>query len=206
MPPGIRGKAIHPWGASTPRLCSGLPRGSPKGSTPRPRRTCPSRRLGAALLLLASLAGCGYQLQGPSSLAPDIGAIHLAALRNSTVRPGLQTALAAALDRRLRSGGMRLADEAAADLVVAGTIREYANDGIAFERFDVGRRFRLRITFELEMRKRKGGRALQETFAGEAYYTAGGNVIATRAAEDEAAARAIGDLAEQIATRAAFGF
>lgn len=163
------------------------------------------------LLLTAgySLAfvGCGYQPYGvgagPGGLPREIQRLHLAALTNDTFRPGLQGLVSAAILRRLQQGGrVQLAPPEAADAVLAGSLTAYQNDPIAFERADIGRRFRVRVILALRLTVRGGDKVLlKEDLVGEAFYTAGAGVVATRAAEEEATARAAQDLAARVVSR-----
>ncbi len=149
------------------------------------------------------LVGCGYQPYGTGSLPPEIQRLHLAAIANGTFRPGLEGIVGAAILRRLQQDGrLRLAPREDADAVVAGTVTAYQNDAIAFEQADIGRRFRVRLILAMELRDRRGEQVLlKEEVAGEAFYTAGTGVVATRAAEEEATVRAAHDLAVRVALR-----
>lgn len=161
------------------------------------------RRLGLALGWSLLIAGCGYHPEGAGNLPREIQRLHLAALANDTFRPGLQGLVSAAILRRLQQDGrVRLAPAEAADSVLDGSLTAYQNDPIAFERADIGRRFRVRVTLALRLREREGEKLLlQEEIVGEAFYTAGAGVVSTRAAEEEAAARAAQDLAARIVAR-----
>jgi hypothetical protein len=153
------------------------------------------------LLLLAG--GCGYQPQGMGGLPRGIQRIHLAPLSNQTFRPGLQGLVGAAILRRLQQDGrVRVAAEEAADAVMGGALTAYENLPIAFDTSDVGRRFRVRLIFAMQVRERSGEKVLlKEEIAGEAFYTTGSDVVATRSAEEEAAQRAAQDLAARVVTR-----
>jgi hypothetical protein len=147
--------------------------------------------------------GCGYRPVGVTSAPARIQRLHLGTVANETFRPGVQGMVGAALLRRLQSDGrLRLAPEADADAVLAGTVKAYQNDPIAFERADIGRRFRVRLSLAWTVTERKGNRVLlTEEIVGEAFYTAGAGVVATRAAEEEAALRAAQDLAARVVWR-----
>lgn len=172
----------------------------------RQRGRTPGRSV--RLLVLAAgcgllLAGCGYHPEGVGDLPREIQRLHLAALTNDTFRPGLQGLVSAAILRRLQQDGrVRLAPPDAADTVLGGSLTAYQNDPIAFERADIGRRFRVRIALALRLAERGGDKVLlKEEIVGEAFYTAGAGVVATRAAEEEATARAAQDLAARVMTR-----
>ena len=155
----------------------------------------------ACLLFLG--AGCGYQPEGMGGLPRGIQRIHLTPLNNQTFRPGLQGLVAAAILRRLQQDGrVRVASAEAADAVMGGDLTAYENFPIAFDASDVGRRFRVRLVFSMQLKERGAEKALlKEEIAGEAYYTTGNDVVSTRSAEEEATLRAAQDLAAQVVTR-----
>jgi outer membrane lipopolysaccharide assembly protein LptE/RlpB len=149
------------------------------------------------------MAGCGYQPYAAGSLPPEIQRLHLATLANNTFRPGLHGVVSAAILRRLQHDSrVHLAPREAADAVLAGTLVTYQNDPIAFERADIGRRFRVRLTLAMRLTAPDGQKVLlKEEIVGEAFYTAGAGVVATRAAEEEATLRAAQDVAAQVVRR-----
>jgi hypothetical protein len=166
------------------------------------RRTLPFPIVLLVILLLW-ISGCGYQPHGLGSLPPEIQRVHLAALTNSTLRPGLQGIAGAAILRRLQQDGrIRSAPQEAADAVLGGTIIAYQNIPVAFEQGDIGRRFRVRLILTMQLTERNGEKILlKEEVFGEAFYTAGTDVVATRAAEEDASFRAAEDLATRVVTR-----
>lgn len=141
--------------------------------------------------------GCGYK---PVGTIPSAKSLAVIPFTNATFRPHLQAAIASAVLGVLRRDPrIALAEEKAADLLLEGTIAAYANDGIGFDRNDIARRFRVRIFLQAVLKERKSGAILaKEELVGEAFYTAGAEVVATQAAEKEAMARAALDLAERV--------
>jgi hypothetical protein len=138
-----------------------------------------------------------------SGLPRGIQRIHLVPLSNQTFRPGLQGLVGAAILRRLQQDGrVRVASEEAADAVMGGVLTVYENLPIAFDPSDVGRRFRVRLVFAMQVTERSREKVLlKEEIAGEAFYTTGSDVVSTRSAEEEAAQRAAQDLAARVVTR-----
>jgi outer membrane lipopolysaccharide assembly protein LptE/RlpB len=153
------------------------------------------------LLLLA--AGCGYHPLGAGSLPPEMHHLYVAPLTNGTFRPGLQGLVGAAILRRLRQDSrIHLVNQEVADAVLAGDLTTYENLPIAFDSSDVGRRFRVRVTFAMQLKERNGEKMLlKEEISGEAFYTTGSDVVGTRSAEDEAAQRAAQELAARVMMR-----
>ncbi len=166
------------------------------------RRTLPLP-LVLLVILLLWVTGCGYQPHGLGSLPPELQRLHLAALRNETFRPGLQGIVGTAILQQLQQDGrIRVAPQEAADAVLVGTITAYQNIPITFNQSDVGQRFRLRLIMTLHLTERgKEKPLLREEVYGEAYYTAGTEVEATRTAQEEATFRAAQDLAIRMVTR-----
>ena len=61
-----------------------------------------------------------------------------------------------------------------------GDLTAYENFPIAFDASDVGRRFRVRLVFSMQLKQRGAEKALlKEEIAGEAYYTTGNDVVGT---------------------------
>lgn len=152
-------------------------------------------------------AGCGYHPLGSGSLPEEIQHLYVAPLANDTFRPGLQGLVGAAILRRLQQDGrVHLVSQAMADAVLAGNLTAYENIPIAFDTSDVGRRFRVRLIFAMQLKERSGEKVLlKEEITGEAFYTTGSDVVGTRSAEEEAAQRAAQDLAARVVTRLAEG-
>ena len=166
-----------------------------------------SRKRAAILCVLLVGAGCGYQPYGTGAghvgPPPEIQTLHLAPLRNGTFTPGIDGAVSAAILRRIQQDGrIRLVSQEAAAAVLGGTITAYENLPIAFDEFDIGKRFRVRIKLGLTLTQRGGEKPLvKEEIFGEAYYTAGVEILGTRTAEEEATQRAAQDLAGRVVTR-----
>src|SRR3972149_313245 len=115
------------------------------------RRTLPLP-LVLLVILLLWITGCGYQPHGLGSLPAEIQRVHLAALKNGTLRPGLQGIVGTAILRRLQQDGrIRAAPQEAADAVLEGTISAYENIPLAFEQGDIGRRFRVRLVLTMQL-------------------------------------------------------
>jgi hypothetical protein len=166
-----------------------------------------ARRLGLAggLLLLVGfcggLSGCGYQpgMGEAGSGAPT--RLHVGAITNETGSAGLQGVVAAAVRRRLLvSGHIQFSEEREADAILRGRVTGYQTEAVAFDRNDIGRRFRLRLTMLATLsRKGAGGAPAQREIAAEAFYTTGTGASSTRTAEEEALQRAVQELAGRVA-------
>lgn len=166
---------------------------------------CWQRALGCgalgALLLLA--AACGYHRPGHQDPSRPLPTVHLAAFSNDTFRPGLQGAVAAAIQRQfLLDARIPVVEEARADLILTGRVTGYLVEALAFDQSDIGRRFRVQIAATVTARRRTENQVrFQDNFRGEAFYTAADTVQAVRAAEEEAVRRAVQELAGQVTVR-----
>ena len=166
-----------------------------------------SRGIGWSILpgLVAGtlLVGCGYQPLGTSSPPPNGRHIYVEAITNETLRPGIQGIVGAALLRQLALYGiLRPAETSPPDLVLSGGVTTYQNDPIAFDRQDIGRRFRVRVTLLVTLAERGDGKVrLKEAVVGEAFYIAGVGAVSARNAEDEALRFAAKDAAAKLVAR-----
>ena len=156
--------------------------------------------LGAAA---AFAVGCGYQPLGATGSAEGGPRVAVEPITNETFRPGIQGAVAGALLRQLRLGGVLRSPEAGPpDLILSGTITAYQNEPIAFDTQDIGQRFRVRITVAATLVGRTDNKVrLREPVVGEAFYTAGTGASGARNAEDDALQRAAQDVASKLVAR-----
>lgn len=161
------------------------------------------------MVLLLTLAGCGYRSLGQgevSDLPPTVRTIAIGTLKNRTLRPTIQPALKEALVRRFAADARMRVVEEGADALLEGAIEGFGEESIAFDSTDTARRLRVSISFSFTLKDRlKEKVLLRDGVVGVAYYIAGPGIAATRAAEDEAALRAVADLAERVVNRVADG-
>jgi hypothetical protein len=155
-------------------------------------------RIIGLLALAALLAACGYRPPG-AALPVRLQRLHVAPFANDTFRPGVNAVVAEAVLRRLQlDHRVAVVEEGGAEAVLAGAVRQYENEAVAFERVDIGRRFRVRLFVAATLVDRRGGPTLRQEVVGEAFYTAAAAVTGTRAAEEDAVRRAAQDLAERL--------
>jgi hypothetical protein len=149
------------------------------------------------------VGACGYRPLGTEALPANVQSVAIGAVGNTTFRAGLQGLLGESLNQRfLADGRVRVRPSTDADAVIETLITGYVNEGVAWDPNGVARRFRVQVTAGLTLRDRRTYRTLiNEGMVGEAYYTAGSGVGTTLAAEDDAARRAVRDLADRVASR-----
>ena len=157
------------------------------------------------MAVLLALAGCGYRSLGSgevSALQPSVKTISIGILKNRTLRPTIHPALKDALIRRFATDGRIRVVEAGADVLLDGAIEGFGEDPLAFSSSDQAKRVRLSISFSFTVKNGLEDKVLlRDGVAGVAYYFTGSGVTSTRAAEDEAALRAVADLADQVVSR-----
>jgi hypothetical protein len=153
----------------------------------------------AGMLLVA----CGYQPVGMSGPPGSAHQVAVEAITNETMRPGIQGVVGAAILRQLRLHGvLRSPATGPPDLILSGGVTGYQNEPIAFDRQDIGRRFRVRVTLLATLVGRADGKVrLKEAIVGEAYYTAGVGAVSVSNSEDEALRFAAQDVASKLVTR-----
>jgi hypothetical protein len=149
------------------------------------------------------LAACGYQPVGMSGSPASARQVAVEAITNETMRPGVQGVVGAAILRQLRLHGvLRSPATGPPDLILSGGVTGYQNDPIAFDRQDIGRRFRVRVTLLATLVGRTDGKVrLREAVVGEAFYTAGAGAVSISNSEDEALHVAAQDLANKLVAR-----
>jgi outer membrane lipopolysaccharide assembly protein LptE/RlpB len=107
------------------------------------------------LLLILSLFGCGYHLQGRGDTLPGgVRYVHVAILQNATLEPFLENAVTnALLDRLIRSPGVELVDTPdRADALLTGTIVQYSNGAMSYDGSDRIAEYRSHMTVEVALR------------------------------------------------------
>ncbi len=115
--------------------------------------------VGAILTLLVLLSsGCAYNLAGrgggaASFIPPDVETIYVPMLKNETEQPEIELRLTEALiDELVQRGSFRaVADEADADVVLAGTIRSYRWNEISFTARGQYERLEITMTVSIEL-------------------------------------------------------
>jgi hypothetical protein len=157
--------------------------------------------VGVVLAIVA--VACGYQPVGMSGPPSPERQISVEAITNETMHPGIQGIVSAAILRQLRiQGVLRSAEAGPPALILSGGVTGYQNEAIAFDRQDIGRRFRVRVTLLATLTGRADGQVrLREAIVGEAFYTAGVGAVSARNAEDEALHFAAQDVASKLVAR-----
>lgn len=161
------------------------------------------RLLVAGLVAVTVAAGCGYHPVGMSSPASATRHVAVEAITNETMRPGIQGIVGAAVLRQLRLYGVLGSSEAGPPThILSGGVISYLNEAIAFDRQDIGRRYRVRVTLLATLTDRTDGKVrLKEAIVGEAFYTTGVGAVSVSNSEAEALNFAAQDVAGKLAAR-----
>lgn len=161
------------------------------------------RVLLAGVVATVAAAGCGYHPVGMSGPHAAARRVAVEAITNETMRPGIQGIVGAAVLRQLRLHGVLGVSEAGPPtLILSGGVTGYQNEAIAFDRQDIGRRYRVRVTLLATLTERTDGKVrLKEAIVGEAYYTTGVGAVSVSTSEAEALSFAAQDVAHKLVAR-----
>ncbi len=172
-----------------------------------------SRRLRSAAVLLAlALAGCGYTTK--SNLPENIKRVHVAPVKNGVdlsseisdktpfrvYRPGIEVELTnAIINRYIFDGTLKVTAPEKADAVLESTLVDYRRDALRYNEGDDVQEYRLSVVIDAVMTQKSDGKLLwKERLTGDTtFFLSGGRSIT----EDEAAAKAVEDVARRVVER-----
>ncbi len=169
-----------------------------------------NRSFAFAVLAMSLLSGgCGYTTK--SMLPENIKNVAVPPVKNSidlsgevtdktpfrTYRPGLEVDLTnAIINRFIFDGNLKVAPADKADAIVKATLREYRRDPLRYSEGDDVQEYRLSIGLEVEVTQASDGKQLwHETVVGDStFFLSGSHAVS----EDEAAAKAVEDVARRV--------
>lgn len=164
----------------------------------------------AVILLLLTLCGCGYHLQGRGDTLPgEVRYVHVGILHNGTYEPFLENAVTNALiDRLIRSPGVELVnDPDLADAFLTGSIVQYNTRALSYDGRDDIAEYRARMTVEAVLRQADNAQVL---WKGRSSWTEDYLASTDKALEDDREQAAIDvialRLADQLYSRMVDGF
>jgi hypothetical protein len=141
-----------------------------------------------ALLLVLTLAGCGYHLVGENvGLPEDVHSLSVGTLTNHSREHGLEKTLAFAIEREINERGhFRMEeDPAGGDAVISGTIRDVNVRPVAFDANDQAVQYEIALILDLYLTRQRDGkvlwqvRGLRETDE----YSANSSVVVTTSSQ-----------------------
>lgn len=165
--------------------------------------TARRRAAGLALLLLATMSGCGYSLRG--TLPDHVQTIAVPVFKNGTTQPGVEAILTrAVVEAFATSGRLRVATLDRADSILEGEVVGYEIQSIAFDPSAQIRLYRLVVTMNLRLRDVKENKLLldQKIFRERADFQVANAVSDTVAREEVAVRSAAGQIARSVVTLA----
>lgn len=173
------------------------------------------KRRGVIFLTAASMlaGGCGYTTK--SLLPADIRSVFVEPVKNAVdlsrevdekshfrvYRPGIETDLTnAIINRFIFDGNLKVVAPEKADIVVEAKITDYRRDALRYSEGDDIQEYRLSVTANVAV-TRAGDRKLlwrEQALTGDTTFFLSGARAVT---EDEAAAKAVEDLARRVVER-----
>jgi len=168
------------------------------------------RRWLLPLFLALILAGCGYGLAGSkrSPLLQNVEALAIPILSNQTQEPGIESTITSSVRNVfIDDGRVAVVDEADAQAVLRGIIREYYLEPIAFNRKDSVIRYRLHLVIQVNLMDTYEGKVLlKQLLRSDREYEVGGQVADTNTARLAALDLAAGDFARELSSLIIEGF
>lgn len=165
------------------------------------------------LLSLLALAGCGYSNQ---SLLPEhIKTVYVPPVKNAidlsveisdrdrfrTYRPGLEVDLTnSIINRFIFDGNLKIAREAGADAIVNAKLIDFRRDPLRYSDNDDVQEYRLSIVVEVEVRDVRNNKVIwrDNHLTGDSTFLLSGSRAIS---EDQAAAKAVEDVARRVVER-----
>ena len=165
-----------------------------------------------SLVIILLVSGCGYTTK--TVLPENIRSVHVPPVQNGinlsteiddttryrTYRPGLEVELTdAIINRFIFEGTLKVASAERADAIVEAKVTDYRRDALRYTDEDDVQEYRLSVIAEVSVYMAGDRKVLwHETLAGDTtFFLSGSRAIS----EDEAAAKAIQDLARRIVER-----
>lgn len=169
----------------------------------------------AAVLFVALffIAGCGYTTK--SLLPSNLKTIYVDNLVNKIrvtdessdarmyrgYRPGMELEATRTIrDKYLSDGNLKIADPETADLILTGSLVDFRNEALRYDRNNDIEEYRVRLVVNLEMKNAKDGKVrwTENNFAGESLYRTTGTLAKS---ETTAIKEAADDLARRVVER-----
>lgn len=119
---------------------------------------------GAGLVLVLTLAGCGYHLAGTGATVPaGARTVSVAVFANHTREPGLEVTLRRTIEEEFRTRGpLDVVPDPEGDLVVSGAIRRFHARPVAFTGTSEAVQFQGIVQVSFRLVERSTGRVLYE--------------------------------------------
>lgn len=154
----------------------------------------------AILLLLLSLAGCGYHSGVRSEITSSDQTIAIPVFENATFEPLLEKRVSESFKETfMRRGWQVVAHSHQAPLTLSGRVTRFDKIPISLNRIGQAQEYRITIGFEYTLLSKESNQSKQKDHAeASAEYIANTDPISDRAAQDRAIREAGQHLAEQV--------
>ena len=159
----------------------------------------------AALVLVLSLAGCGYYSFSPSLQKGGVGTVAVPVLENETLEYGIETEITEVLNDVLTEGGLRVVGEDEADALLRGAVTLYERSVMSYDAGGDPREYKVRILADLAYEVISSREMIWEgTAEGWAVYSTAGDGEFN--SEEEARDDAIEKLADDVLSKTVQGW
>ena len=166
-------------------------------------------KLFLALVCVATLCGCGYQLAGRGThLPPGVTSVAIPTLVNKTLEPGVEIAFTQAFLREfIKDRRVKVVDRREADSVVEGIIKSFYIFSASYDKSGYALEYQTVVTMDIALKKRNGEILWAEKDLIEMqWYRTNPSVIATEDNRVNAIQQVAKSVAERILNRFYYNF
>lgn len=154
------------------------------------------------ILYTAISLSCGYHLARPANpLLENINTIAIPYFKNKTFEPEAETIFTDAfVNEFIESKRLQVVNREDADVILYGTVREFYEDTIAYNRDDKALEYRVRVTLDVFLEERQSGDVLwkRKNFRHAEEFPVGENIVFSETARRAALQTLAEDLAERV--------
>jgi hypothetical protein len=160
-------------------------------------------RLHVIIILYAAISlSCGYHLARPANpLLENINTIAIPYFKNKTFEPEAETIFTDAfVNEFIESKRLQIVNREDADVILYGTVSEFYEDTIAFNRDDKALEYRVRVTLDVFLEERQSGDILwkRKNFRHAEEFPVGESIVFSETAKRAALQALAEDLAERV--------
>lgn len=160
-------------------------------------------RVAIGLLLVLTLAGCGYHFAGHHDPAVPIQTVHIPPMDNTTTKVGIETLFTNDLIFEVnRHGRVAVVGRGAAEAVLEGAIRDLYTGSVSRRSITTTLERRVRVTVALTLKDRGGKVLWQSRLSDSEAYT----VLADKTSTEGNLRRALGVISRRLAEKFHYQF
>lgn len=157
-------------------------------------------RIGAALVVVAALSGCGYHPVVPRGAVADANGINVVLFANKSYRAGVESVLGRHMidEFSLRTGG-RVLPAHRADLELTGTVISYGTTPVSYTAADAIKEYRAVLTVQAVLREQRSQKVLWKgDLSEQQVYPVNADIALQQNAEDAAIEKVCRRLSERV--------